>query len=310
MGHRDAGDGRHVMMVLDHRPRADRRSDRDADTPIKEARRRKRRRQLLIGLAGLLVAAGGGTYLSIASSGPRSVHPPAARRHTGTATANSFLALAERGFHTAFVATYAIKTPYTTGGGPPTTLVVASAPVSGQTPSVEWSYVLSWSSGAEVEMISRPDGLYQCGRPRAASAWTCMGPLGPDRGGAAVHAAIELDEPMTQLGALEHTLSGGMQAVVATETVMAGQPARCISVTGRNGTWRWCFTNTGVLASFPPYVELLTYASRVQGTLVSLSSAVAPEQFAPPTTPSPWPPTTAAWYLCPPSRPCAFQLSP
>lgn len=277
---------------------------------MKEARRRQRRRQLLVGLAGLLLAAGGGTYLSISSSGSISVHPPAARHHTGTATAKSFLALAGHGLHTAFVATYAIDTPYATGGGRPATLVVASAPLSGQTSSVEWSYALEWSSGAEVEMLSRPDGLYQCGRPHAASVWTCMGPRAADSGGTAVHAALELYEPTTQLGALENTVSGGVKALVATKAVIAGQPAKCISLTRWNGTWRWCFTNSGVLASFPAYANLLPYASRVRGTLVSLSSAVAPEQFALPATSNPWGPGTPPWYFCPRSRSCAFQLSP
>jgi hypothetical protein len=149
----------------------------------------------------------------------------------------------------------------------------------------EWSYLVEWPNGEEMEMVKRGDGLYSCDRIPEGS-WECDG---PDRygGGNGVLTTVSAYEPVTQYGALQESLLGRPlpHDVVRRTGAISGRRVSCLT-TGRP-TETWCYTSRGLLASFPVSWDAGPVAG-LAGTLVKSSTTVPSRQFILPVQPGPW----------------------
>jgi len=206
----------------------------------------------------------------------------------------SALSLARRGLKQSFVATYRL----TEGAGRIgsdysfTVVVAQRGPLANLAEEEwfepgpgEWSYLMEWPNGEQMEMVKRSEGLYSCNRSPEGS-WECDG---PDRygGGNGVLITVSAYEPVTQYSALHESLLGPPPPhhVVSRTGVISGRRVSCLT-TGRPAE-TWCYTSQGLLASFPISGGEGPVAG-LAGTLVKSSTTVPSRQFVLPVRPRPW----------------------
>jgi hypothetical protein len=199
----------------------------------------------------------------------------------------AFVALANKGLHHEFTATY--RTVVTDGAGATSLMTVRAAQVSWPSGVVSPHLMYEQSVNGNLSEVfwgalrsSRSvNGFYTCASPAHKLAWTCS-PVGPGMEGSMLLGAYLPGNVLSGLQALAGgvTVPAMQHDAVFSRKVVAGRELKCLDFgPARNPQAVVCETSEGIIAYYSSQVRAATVGPLGVTWLVSLSFHVAKGAF-------------------------------